>query len=234
VSRSRKSLSLIVPVYNECGLVEKAIRECIDGLEKSFEDFELILIDDGSSDGTGDALGSFAKAEPERVILLRNNINLNVGVSVQRGMAIASKDFIVHDAIDFPLAVSDMSRLVEEMDDCDVLVIERETYASYTPWRWVTSKINRLLLRLLYGVSDIRDMNFTQFYRRQCLKRIMPLAKSPAFTTPEMIIRARRSGMRVKAVTVPYMPRTSGSGAFGRPHDILWTMYDMFRYRIRA
>ncbi len=76
-------------------------------------------------------------------------------------------------------------------------------------------------------------MNYTQIYKKNIINKIIPIAKSPAFTTPEMIIRARYLKLSVKTVTARYYPRSIGEGAFGKPHDILWSLYDMVRLRLK-
>lgn len=228
-----ESISLVLPVYNESNLLGSTVRRCIEVLSRDVADFELILVDDGSTDGTGDEMDELAKSD-ERIHVLHNIINLSVGIAVQRGMASATKDFIVHNAVDLPLSVEDIAKFIQHAKDCDILVFERKSYAGYTSWRWITSRINRILLRALFGSTDIWDMNFTQIYRRNIIPKILPLAKSPAFTTPEMILRAKRLGLHVKSLVVDYQPRTSGKGAFGKPHDILWSMYDLFRFRLKV
>lgn len=233
MSKNSESISLVLPVYNEKILLEPTVRRCIQGLSRDFEDFELILVDDGSTDGTGDVMDELAKSD-DHIHVLHNIVNLSVGIAVQRGMVSATKDFVVHNAVDLPLSVEDIARFIKHVKDCDILVFERQSYAGYTLWRWITSKINRLLLRVLFGSNDIWDMNFTQIYRRNIIPEISPLAKSPAFTTPEMILRAKRLGLRVKSIDVDYQPRTTGKGAFGKPHDILWSMYDMLRFRLKV
>jgi glycosyltransferase involved in cell wall biosynthesis len=231
--KSTESISLVLPVNNEKNLLESAVRHCIQVLSRDFADFELILVDDGSTDGTDHIMDELAKSN-ERIHVLHNIINLNVGIAVQRGMAISTKDYIVHNAVDLPLSVEDIARFIHLMKDCDILVFERKSYAGYTLWRWITSKINRIFLRILFGCGGVRDMNFTQIYRRNIIPRISPLAKSPAFTTPEMILRANRLGLRVKSIVIDYQPRKTGKGAFGKPHDILWSMYDMLRFRLKV
>ena len=222
------SVSLILPVYNEVNLIHNAVEHCVKSLSESFSDFEIILVDDGSSDGSGSVLQELANNYPH-VKILFNYVNLNVGVCVQRAMAVAQKDFVVHNGIDLPLAPKDIIHLIPHMENCDVLVLERDAYPGYTLWRFICSKINRVLIRLLFQQS-IRDLNFTQMYRREIISKIRPVAKSPAFTTPEMILRAVCQGLRVKTIAWPYQKRPSGKGAFGRPHDILWNLYDMARY----
>jgi len=202
-------------------------------MERDFEDFELILIDDGSTDGTGELLDELGKKYNKRICVLHNNINLNVGVSIQRGMMVSTRDFLIHNGIDFPLAADEIKNLVDIGKDYDLLVMERRSSAGYILWRHITSLVNRLLRRLLFPFlsGQIVDMNFTQIYRRSIIKEILPLAKSPAFTTPEMIFRAKLLNLRIKSVIVDYKARPAGTGALGKPHDILWTLYDMLRFR---
>ncbi len=232
-NKSSESLSLIIPIYNEKPLVEKSVKHCIKILQRDFTDFELILVDDGSTDGSGEIIDKLAKRN-KQISVLHNLINLNLGASLQRGMMTASKEFVVYNGVDLPLAIEDIYELVQNMKDCDLLVLERKTFAGYTWWRWMTSQINRFLLSVLFRRSSFRDFNYTQIFRRTTIPQIMPLAKSPAFIAPEMILRARHQGLRIKSVMVDYHPRTAGEPSFGKPHDIIWSIIDMLRYRFTA
>lgn len=233
---SDTSLSMILPIYNERRFVREAVERCLHALDADFDDFELILVDDGSHDGTGQEIDNLA-AEHERVVALHNHVNLNVGISIQRAFGIAQKALVLHNAVDLPLAPESVMALIRRAGTFDVLVLERQSYPAATVWRKTTSVVNRALRQLCFPTSTggIRDMNFTQIYRREILPTVMPVAKSPAFTTPEMILRAILAGLEVKSLTVEYQPRPGGGpGAFGRVHDIAWTMYDMLRFRLLA
>lgn len=234
--KNTSSISLILAVYNEINIIEKAVKYCNEVLSRDFEDFEIILVDDGSVDGTGDVMEEFVKGN-SRIRVVHNNINLNLGISILRALALSTKDYVVYNAVDLPLDPKDITWLIEKyIIDCDVLVLERKIYSGATLWRKIASKVNRAFIRILFPIASrgIKDMNFTQFFRREVIKNIMPLARSPAFTPPEMILRARYKGLRVKSVLVDYWPRTLGKGAFGKPHDILWSLYDMFRFRLKS
>ena len=231
--KSSESISLIIPVYNEINLVEKALKHCIKVLHRDFADYELILVDDGSFDGSSEVLNKLAK-DNKHICLLHNLVNLNLGASIQRGMMKASKEYVVYNGVDFPLAIEDISSLLQLMNDCDLLVLERKTFSGYTWWRWMTSQINRFFLSIMFGRGGIRDFNYTQIFRRTTFPQIMPLAKSPAFTAPEMILRARHHGLRVKSVMVDYHPRSAGKGSLGKPYDIIWSIVDMLRYRFTS
>ena len=227
------SISLIIPVYNEESLVEGAIKHYLEVLSSDFEDFEIIVVDDGSDDATGSIIDKYAERN-EQIRVLHNKVNLNFGISIQKGIPLAQKDYILPTAIDLPLDPKDIASLIEKMHCFDLLILERRFYSGATLWRKITSKINRLMLHIFFPLATIglRDLNYTQIYRRKIMPRIMPLAKSPAFTFPEMILRAKYQRLRVGSVEVDYHPRLRGKGAFGKLHDIIWTVYDMFRFRI--
>lgn len=228
------SISLVIPVYNEKDLIGPCLQRCIEALSLNFTDFEIIIVDDGSTDGTAIIPKEIANKD-SHIKIIHNTINLNTGISIQRGLASATKDFVVYNGADLPLAPEDISGLTRQFMDCDVLVLERKSYAGYTRWRWIVSRVNRVLLHLLFPLSTygINDLNFTQIYRRAILSEIMPLARSPGFTAPEMIIRAKNKSLRVNCFPVNYRPRTFGKGALGKPHDILWSLYDMLRFRLK-
>jgi undecaprenyl-phosphate 4-deoxy-4-formamido-L-arabinose transferase len=230
-----ESLSIVFPIYNEKHSVKNAVLECLNILSKDFVNYEIILVDDGSTDGTDEIIAELSSQYPQ-IIPIFNYVNLNQGISIQKGFKVARNEYVIHNAIDLPLAINRISSLIASAKKCDLLVIERKQYEGYRAWRLITSVINRSLRGILFPRISrrIHDMNFTQIYKRNIIKRIMPLAKSPAFTTPEMIYRAIMNGLIVDSVKTEYLPRSIGKGAFGKPHDILWSLYDMLRFRIKS
>jgi len=228
----QSSVSLIIPVYNEEKLIAAALTKCLDALKKDFSDFEIILIDDGSRDNSIQILKEFETKFPE-IKVFQNYINLNQGISVQRGYAVATKDYILHNGIDLPLNPGSIKELIDCMGDAHVLVVQREIYSGATLWRRITSKCNIAIRKLLFIrlSKGIRDMNYTQIYRKDIVKMVLPLAKSPAFTTPEMVFRARYAKLKVITKYIAFEARTMGKGSLGKLHDILWSVYDMIRFR---
>ena len=227
------SLSLVIPVYNEAVLIAPCVQRCLTALEKDFTDFEIILVNDGSRDNSGDVMRALAR-EDARVRVLDNHVNLNVGISLLRGFGAAGKAVVVNDSVDLPLAPEDIAVFFRRMGDADVLVLERDRSRGYSAWRHLTSGLNRVVRRALFPFlsAGLYDVNFAQFFRREVLAAVAPLSRSPSFTPAEMIFRARLRGLRVKAERVMYHPRTSGTGAFGRPHDMIWSFYDTLRFRL--
>lgn len=230
--KSKNSVSLIIPVYNEEVLVKDALNECLAKLAANFEEYELIVVDDGSKDNTKKIILENFSNSPN-VVFCPNYINLNQGVSIQRALAIATKKYVVHNGIDLPLDINDLRKSIDETPDADMIVFQRTIYSGATSWRKLTSNINILIRRILFPklTTGIPDMNFTQVYTKQIIPFVMPLAKSPAFTTPEMIMRARLMKYTIQLKEIHFHARQHGSGSLGKLHDILWTIYDMFRFR---
>jgi len=232
VSATRIDLSVIIPGLNEEANVERAVLRVIGGLEKVADTFEVIVIDDGSTDRTGEIAERLAAAD-SRVRVLHNGRNLNYGVSLRRGLQAARGEWILHDGMDLPLAPEDFGRFTPHFRDADVIVARRHSREAHSPWRKLTSWTNRLLLRILFAPRT-RDLNFVQFYRRDFVQRIALVSTSPAFVTPEIILRAERTGARVREIEVEFRRREAGKAHFGRPRDIAWTIRDMLRLRLRT
>lgn len=231
--KSQKKVSLILAGYNEENNIEQSMRLSYQALDNAFETFELILVDDASKDHTLEKMHLFAQ-EHANVRILPNYINLNFGAAVLRGMLAARYDFVVFNACDLPLSVEDMVHLLLE-DDADVLVMERIGYKT-TKWRGITSDINKLFLKILFPklTKGTPILNFVQIYRREKLSGILPLARSPIFVWPELVFRAKLADLSVKNIPVKCNVENVRKGSFGHPHDIIWGIYDMVRFRIRV
>lgn len=226
------SLSVIMPVLNEAASIEFAVRRSIAALETWTTELEILVIDDGSSDESGEIVERLA-AEDSRVRVLHNGRNLNYGLSLLRGIRAASNDWVLHNGADLPLAPEDVEGFSRFFDDADVIVVRRVDRAAQSAWRTLTSWINNLLIRLLFA-PQTTDQNFVQLYRRSQVQPTKVVSTSPAFVTPELILRAERRGLRVREVVAKFQRREAGQSHFGRLSDILWTLRDMVRFRVRT
>lgn len=228
----KDGISYIIAGYNEEKDIEESFSKCYDALFKNFEKFEIILVDDGSNDNTAQLMAQMQERYPE-VRFLRNYVNLNFGISVLRGIKAAKYRYITYNAADLPLDPEILPQLLIEMGDADVLVLEREEYKPRL-WRRITSAINRSMIKIFFPIAtkNISTFNFIQIFNAEHLQRLIPFARSPIFAFAEMIIRARTFGMEVKAKAVQ-CNLGNRAGAFGKPHDIMWGIYEILRFRIR-
>jgi glycosyltransferase involved in cell wall biosynthesis len=226
------SLSLVMPAFNEEANVEAAVRRSLAALERATDEFEILVVDDGSTDRTAAIAEGVAREDP-RVRVLRNGRNLNYGLSLRRGLREARCEWILHDGMDLPLAPEDLGLFTPWFAECDVIVARRADRSAHSPWRRLTSWVNGALLRLLFA-PRARDLNFVQFYRRSFAQSVTVESTSPAFVTPELILRAEHGGARVREVVAQFRRRPHGRGHFGRLDDIAWTLGDMLRLRWRT
>ena len=230
-----ESLSFIMAGYNEEKIVIPAVKAAAEALAEGFENYEIILVDDGSKDRTLQLMKQCAEEDPH-IRVLENGVNLNYGAGVLRGLKAAKNEWAVYDAFDLEMDPRDFVRLFRDMDKTlDVVIYERETYDA-VPWRQFASLLNKGLLHLLFPLlmRGTPTLNHTQLFRRSCLDEIIPLSRSPIFFSPEMIFRAKLRGLKWANQRVPFHSIDGvRSGAFGHLYDILWAVTDMFRFRFR-
>ena len=226
------SLSVVMPGLNEEANIEGAVRRVSAALDGRCEEFEILVIDDGSTDRMAEIAMRLA-GEDGRVRVLRNERNLNYGLSLRRGLAEARCEWIMHNGMDLPLAPEDLEPFFAHFPDADVIVACRHDRSAHSPWRKLTSLVNHLLLMLLFAPRT-RDLNFVQLYRRSFVQALPLISTSPAFVTPELILRAEHTGARVREVDAEFRSRHAGRAHFGRPKDILWTLKDMLRLRLHT
>lgn len=232
--KTKESISLVLPAYNEEALLEATVRSSMEKLSKFTDNYEVIIVDDAGSDGTRGIADRLSK-ELKGVTVLPNIVNLGVGISILRGLKIAKGDLVLHNGIDNPFNIDDLETALPLLKDADIVIASRVDRSAHYLWRKITSLGNRFFIGLLFN-PEIEDMNFIQIYRKKVLHDpavINIFSRSPAFVTPELLIRARMKGYKMVQFKAKFHRRHSGKGNYGKPHDIMWTLYDMLRFRLK-
>lgn len=225
-------ISVIFPAYNEGHSIEEAIERSLVALRKHFRDIEVLIVDDGSKDDTGIVADRLQERYPDEVRVLHNARNMGAGESLVRGFREARGELVLHNAIDLPFDLEDIPRLLERLDEADIVVATRMERAGYTTFRKVTSVVNISLLNLLFDLK-LDDYNFVQLYRREVLQAVQIGTRSTAFVTPETMIRAHDMGFRITAVPIAYHARTRGVATSGSLKVISTSLRDMLGFWAR-
>ncbi len=229
---SEISLSVIMPVYNEQENITFAIDQTMREL-KNFKKAELIVINDGSNDDTNKKLIDLSIKYPE-LIVLKHDKNKGLAKSLKYGFVNVLNDYVLFNSADLPLDPKDISNILEQQDFFDLLILERKEYLGASKWRKFISICNRVILHIFFPLAliDIADCNYTFFIKKNLLKKVFPSSISPVFIEAEIILRAKYLSFNVKTVEAKYNGRKFGRPHFGSFRDILYSLKDIFSFRI--
>ena len=224
------SVSVVIPMYNEEAYVARAVSAARQVLEGMGADWEVVVVDDASTDRTGALADDLARADP-RVKVVHNAANRQLGGSLREGWARASKDLVLYTDADLPADLAALPRAVHllEYQQADVLAAYRFDRTSDGLRRAVLAFAYNLLVRVLFGLP-VRDVNFAfKLFRRSLLERI-GLRSEGSFIDAELLLRARRTGAHVIQMGVDYFPRRHGSSKLSSPAVVLGILREMGRY----
>jgi len=204
------SITVVFPMFNEEAYVERAVNAARDVLGRTGCDFEIVVVDDASTDGTGPLADRLARADP-RVRVLHNPVNLKLGGALRAGYAAATKDLVFYTDADLPIDLEELPRAVRllEYQQADIVAAYRHDRTSEGWLRTVYTLAYNHLIRILFGLK-VRDVNFAfKLFRRSVLAKF-PLKSNGSFIDAEFLLRARQHGCPIIQIGLDYFPRTRG------------------------
>lgn len=213
--------------------MEAVVRDALAVLPRFADDIEVTVIDDGSTDRTGQIADDLAKADP-RVRVVHHGTRRGYGGAVRSGLVSATKDFIFFTDGDRQFEISDVGRLIAAMDGVDAVMGYRLRRQDPPRARFVAWVYNRIIRVMFFGGFRDVDCAF-KLFRRDVFERV-PLDRvhsNGAFFSAEMLITLRRAGVRTREVGVPHHPRTAGKAKGQQPKVILRAIRDLLRLRLR-
>lgn len=223
------SLSMFFPVHDEEANVVPMATRCLAVLPDCAERFELIIVDDGSTDRTGALADAFAAAHPATRVV-RHAAKRGYGAALRSGFGAARHEFVFFTDGDLQFDPAELARLVPRIADADAVVGYRQARAD--PWtRRLAGRGWNLLLRLATGLR-VRDANCAfKLLRRSALARV-PLESEGAAISAELLLGLRRIGARVVEVPVRHRPRTRGTPSGGSLRVALRGLAELHRLRV--
>ena len=202
-----KELSVVLPAYNEQESLPTVVEEALAALEPLVDDFELIVVDDGSTDGTNALLRELVAANP-RVRGLVHEANRGYGAAIKTGFEAARSELIFYTDADNQFDVSDLAHFIPLIDEYDVIVGFR-VYRYDTVVRSMLSWVYNLLVRVLFRVR-VRDVDCAfKLFRREVLDAIT-IESDDFFVDAELVAKARRWNFRLLEKGVRHYPRLAG------------------------
>lgn len=205
-------ISVFLPSHNEEGNVERVVRGFLTELPKIARDYEVIVVDDGSADKTGEIADRLA-SENTHVKVVHHEVNRGYGGAVISGIRAASMPYVLLADGDGQFDPREVEKLAAFMPEYDVVVGRRVRRADHLGRR-INGQAWTMLVRILFGISitDI-DCGF-KLFKRQFLDGIELKAKGAMIST-ELMARMAGKGAKIREVEVTHLPRLAGeqSGA---------------------
>ncbi len=226
------NLSVVIPAYNEAHRIADTLQQVLAFCESELSDWEVIVVDDGSSDDTERKVRDF-----ERVRYIRNDENRGKGFSVRRGVMEARCDTVMFTDADLSAPIREARRLLAAIDrGADVAIASRRfdvtTTVDRTPWRRLLAFSFRLLVRLLVirGIEDTQ-CGFKMF-RREAARTIFRKQRLDGWGFDvELLYIARRHRYRIDEVPVSW---TESSESRLKWHTPLSMVLDLLHIRLNG
>ena len=227
------SLSIIIPCYNELDTVEQVVRSVIDATNP---DREIIVVDDGSTDGTRELLKQNVEGKSARVIYQEKN--QGKGAALRAGFAAATKDIVIIQDADLEYDPGDYPIIIEPIlkDRADVVYGSR--FKGNRPQR-VLYFWHRVGNGLLTFVSNMfTNLNLTDMetgykaFRREVIQSISIEEDRFGFE-PEITAKIARGNYRIYEVGIGYFGRTYAEGKKIGWKDGVWAMWCILKYNLR-
>jgi glycosyltransferase involved in cell wall biosynthesis len=231
--RAPGSVTLVAFAFNEADNLPEFLERAEMLLRAIADDFEFLVVDDGSSDGTGDCLEAFAATRPW-VKVVRNRRNMGTGWSVRLVIPMATKEYFFWQTVDWSYDLTSLIEALPELERVDVLqgyrgpILSRRTWRqqrSDSAWKALVSVANYFLVRLLFRLP-LRDYQNITVYPTRLLQSL-ELESQSAFTSPEMLLKSWWKGATFLEVPVPFRPRRRGRGKGTRLRAIAAAVRDI-------
>jgi glycosyltransferase involved in cell wall biosynthesis len=238
-----RSVSMLAWGYNEEELVEDFLDRAFALLENTVNDYELVFVNDASTDRTGQILADYAQKE-SRLRVITHETNLNVGFACRTAVAGARKEFLFWQTVDWSYDLTYLRIYLELLNYFDVvqgirpaperllshIPVIRSIYRiksrSDTLRKAVISLSNYYLLRLLYGVK-FHDFQNVTFYPAAMAQAVALFGKS-SFVNPELLIKAHALGARFLEVPIGFIPRQKGEAKGTKWKTVVRSVRDVF------
>jgi dolichyl-phosphate beta-glucosyltransferase len=206
-----KSISIVIPAYNEAERIGPTIETIQDYFRKKSQSFDILVVNDGSKDNTGNIVANRAR-ERRNITLLESSVNQGKGASVKKGMIHAASDLILLTDADLSTPIEEFEKLFPWIQNgYDIVIGSRGMKKSEIilkqPWhRRIMGKAFNLLVRMLI-VNDFCDTQCGfKLFRHEAAKRIFGASKIDGFAFDvEVLFIAKKMGYRTMEVPVKWI-----------------------------
>lgn len=221
------SLSMVVPAMNEEELLEEFVAKSVRDLSAVTNDWEIVLVNDGSTDRTMEIAKRLALEIPQlKIVDLGRNVGN--GANVMVGFRHATKEVVFNNTVDAFFNTEDLKWIMPYLARYDSLSGYRSDLSANNIYQKMLTLGNLTLIRTLFPLK-LKAYQTVQWHRRTLFDDIQIEARS-SFVSPELLIKAHATGRTIGEVKVVFHPRTKGTAKGGGLKHVIRTFRDIFRF----
>ena len=222
-----RSISLVIPMYDEQENIEHALRTAVDALRGW--DYDIVVVDDASTDRGPDIVRRMADRDP-RIRMVRHDRNRKLGGSLRTGFAAARGDLVLYMDADLPFDPHEIPRAIRALDvtRADMIAGYRIDRTMEGVRRAVYSFAYNGLIGILFGWPH-RDINFSfKLMRREIIDAVEVRAEG-SLIDAELVVKAKNLGFSIQQLGLDYFPRTRGTSHLAGPDVIATILRELVR-----
>lgn len=224
------SISFVLPMFNESDNIETAISLLKALAEEITDDYEIIAVDDASTDASADIVRAITESD-NKVRLFALEKNTKFGGAFAKGFKEAEKDVILYMDSDLPVSTQDIKESLPLIKEADIVTGCSKVKKGETLLRKIISGVYNFIVETLFGLS-VKDINSGyKIVKRDLIKDLEFISHSP-FVDVELFLHAKRKNAKVKHYPLVFKQRTGGKSYIARPAVILATFSDMIKVKV--
>lgn len=224
------TLSVFLPAYNEAANIEKTVKNVKNNLLKTIKKWEILIINDGSNDKTGEIAEKLQKQD-KRIRVIHHSPNRGYGAALKSGFYNSSYPWIAFIDADGQFDFSEINKFIDTQKKTNAdLVIGFYNDRKVSLSRKLNSRIWQIIVYLLFGlrVRDI-DCGF-KLISKKVVNSIPKLeSERGAFITSEFLIKAQKKGFKIVEIGVNHYPRLQGEATGAKLNVIIKSFIDLFK-----
>lgn len=223
-----EELSIFFPFWNEEKNVENVVKKAKLIAEKKARNWEILMIDDGSSDRTFSICKKLASEDPKHLRVISHQPNRGYGAALREGFENAYYDFVVFNDGDGQFDFSEINRFFIKIQRADIVIGYRKKRRDHPVRRvlmWLLKIWDFIFFRFYF--KDI-DCGF-KLFRKSAISAISPLKSEGAMITTEILAKARKAKLKIAEVEVTHYPRLYGNQSGGNLRVIFRAIRESFK-----